>query len=480
MIVSAVLSVGVDGLRSNLIRLATERGNGGGEDVGRKSIADPHLIVSLPGAPKFPFSMRSGYITVDEKAGRALFFWFVEADVQDPASAPLTLWLNGGPGCSSVGGGMLSELGPFYPTRDGAHLLPNAHAWNKVSNMLFLESPAGVGFSYSNTTTDYKTGDKRTAQDSYAFLLRFFEQYPLYSSSKFYISGESYAGHYVPQLADTILEGNKVGSNKKINLQGMLVGNAWTDANVDNFGAIFFWWTHALVSDSTFKGVVKNCNFSSVGPLRSEADDLCDKYVDIANNELGNINIYEIYADICVSAQAQAETRHFGKQLSRTRFGGLSTRPLMKDSYDPCVDDEVEVYLNRPEVQEALHANTTHLPWRWTDCSEIVDYSFDDLLSSVLPVYHNLLESNIKILVFSGDVDAIVPVTGTRTWLNLLPLNITEAWRPWTVDNQVGGYVTKYDKLTFSTVRGAGHMVPYTQPARALHLFQSFINNTPL
>lgn len=59
---------------------------------------DLNLIESLPGAPPVPFSMRSGYITVDEKAGRAIFFWFVEADVKDPSSAPLTLWLNGGKG----------------------------------------------------------------------------------------------------------------------------------------------------------------------------------------------------------------------------------------------------------------------------------------------------------------------------------------------------------------------------------------------
>jgi serine carboxypeptidase-like clade 2 len=111
--------------------------------------------------------------------------------------------------------------------------------------------------------------------------------------------------------------------------------------------------------------------------------------------------------------------------------------------------------------------------------SDVVDYSYEDLLSSILPIYQTLLESGIEILVFSGDIDAIVPVTGTRTWLNMLPLNVTESWRPWTVDNQVGGYVTVYDKLTFSTVRGAGHMVPYTQPARALHLFESFINNKP-
>jgi hypothetical protein len=65
-------------------------------------VDDVHLIESLPGGPPVSFSMRSGYITVDEKAGRALFFWFVEADVSgDSASAPLTLWLNGGKCLSS-------------------------------------------------------------------------------------------------------------------------------------------------------------------------------------------------------------------------------------------------------------------------------------------------------------------------------------------------------------------------------------------
>jgi serine carboxypeptidase-like clade 2 len=110
------------------------------------------------------------------------------------------------------------------------------------------------------------------------------------------------------------------------------------------------------------------CNFSAVGPLRTATDDKCTEYVDDASEQLGSINIYDIYVDVCVSSHAQAETRHFGKQLGRTHFGGVSTRPLLKDSYDPCVDDEVETYLNRPEVQVALHANVTGLPYRWTDC----------------------------------------------------------------------------------------------------------------
>lgn len=93
-----------------------------------------------------------------------------------------------------------------------------------AANVLFLESPAGVGFSYSNTTSDYaKNGDKNTAKDNYAFLLNWLERFPEYKDRDFYISGESYAGNYVPQLAYTILYHNKMTNNTHINLKGIIV-----------------------------------------------------------------------------------------------------------------------------------------------------------------------------------------------------------------------------------------------------------------
>jgi serine carboxypeptidase-like clade 2 len=111
----------------------------------------------------------------------------------------------------------------------------------------------------------------------------------------------------------------------------------------------------------------------------------------------------------------------------------------------------------------------------------IVNYSRSDLLTSMIPVYQYLMaQPNLRMLVFSGDVDAIVPVTGTRKWLASLDMPITEAWRPWTVNGQVGGYFTQYEHLAFTTVRGAGHMVPYTQPDRGFHMFKQWITGQPL
>ena len=93
-----------------------------------------------------------------------------------------------------------------------------------VANVLFLESPAGVGFSYSNTTSDNQSGgDRKTANENYAFLVNWLERFPEYKKSDFYISGESYAGHYVPQLAHTILHHNKKANGPIINLKGIIV-----------------------------------------------------------------------------------------------------------------------------------------------------------------------------------------------------------------------------------------------------------------
>uniref|UniRef100_A0A5B6YZ38 Carboxypeptidase n=1 Tax=Davidia involucrata TaxID=16924 RepID=A0A5B6YZ38_DAVIN len=151
------------------------------------------LVVRLPGQPKVGFRQYAGYVAVDVKAGRSLFYYFVEAE-EDPDHKPLTLWLNGGPGCSSIGGGAFTELGPFFPSGDGRGLRRNSKSWNKASNFLFVESPAGVGWSYSNTTSDYTCGDASTARDMHIFMMKWYEKFPELKFRDLFLTGESYAG----------------------------------------------------------------------------------------------------------------------------------------------------------------------------------------------------------------------------------------------------------------------------------------------
>ncbi|PNX65666.1 serine carboxypeptidase 45-like protein, partial [Trifolium pratense] len=98
-----------------------------------------------------------------------------------------------GPGCSSIGQGAFTEHGPFQPTRKGG-LVKNRYSWNRVANMLYLESPVGVGFSFSANISDYfLVTDERTAMDALVFLQGWFTRFPKYQNSDVFITGESYA-----------------------------------------------------------------------------------------------------------------------------------------------------------------------------------------------------------------------------------------------------------------------------------------------
>jgi len=410
-------------------------------------------IDALPGQPTegVDFDQYAGYVTVDPTAGRALFYYFVESP-QNSSTKPLVLWLNGGPGCSSLGYGAMEELGPFRVNSDGNTLYKNDYAWNNEANVLFLESPAGVGFSYSNTTSDYQNvGDNKTASDSYKFLVNWLEKFPEYKTRDFFITGESYAGHYVPQLAYTIVSQNKITNQTKINLKGIAIGNAWIDASTGTQGGYDYLWTHALNSDETNAGINKYCDFVSFN-----ISSTCDQYLSQSDDEVGDIDPYDIYAPFCNTESKPA----------------ASTGSVYE--FDPCSDNYVNTYLNLEEVQAALHVK----PTQWSACGDV---GWTDSPMTILPTIQELIASGIRLWIYSGDVDSVVAVTTTRYAINTLNLETQTPFRPWySSPDEVGGYVVQYDGLTFATVRGAGHEVPSYQPERALTLFSSFLQGMPL
>ncbi|KAJ0965836.1 hypothetical protein J5N97_026974 [Dioscorea zingiberensis] len=423
-------------------------------------------ITSLPGQPEVSFSQFSGYITVNKKHGRALFYWLTEA-VSHASKKPLVLWLNGGPGCSSVAYGASEEIGPFRINRTGSSLYLNRYSWNREANLLFLESPAGVGFSYTNTSSDLKnSGDEQTAQDSLTFMIQWILRFPQYKYRDFYIAGESYAGHYVPQLAKKIHEYNKAFPHPFINLKGFLVGNAVIDTYYDNIGTVSYWWTHSMISDKTYKSILSSCNFRSSKNSKS-----CDHAINYAmNHEFGDIDQYSIYTPSCIAARNSSRSLRLKNTLIRRRSYG----------YDPCTENYAENYYNRPDVQKAMHANITGIPYKWTACSDLLIKTWTDSEFSMLPTYKELIAAGLRIWVFSGDTDSVVPVTATRFSIGHLNLTVKIPWYPWYTGRQVGGWTEVYDGVTFASVRGAGHEVPLIQPRRAFMVFQSFLADKPL
>ncbi|KAG0490201.1 hypothetical protein HPP92_007064 [Vanilla planifolia] len=431
-------------------------------------------VTRLPGQPPVDFQQYAGYITVDESHGRALFYWFIEAQ-HNARDKPLLLWLNGGPGCSSIGYGEAEELGPFLLKKGVPELRFNKFSWNKEANLLFLESPVGVGFSYTNTSSDLNNlGDEFTANDSYAFLLNWFKRFPQYKSFEFFIAGESYAGHYVPQLAEKIFDKNKEAKDNYINLKGFMIGNAVMDDETDQKGMVTYAWDHAVISDQVYDDINNNCNFSLENTSKPCTVAL-QEYYKVYNI----IDMYSLYTPSCIMDDLARKSSMIDgvapKLFSRYR-GWWFPKP---SGYDPCISIYTEVYLNRPDVQKALHANVTNMGYNWTHCSDVIN-RWNDSPFSVLPVIKKLVNGGLRVWVYSGDTDGRIPVTSTRLTLKKLGLSTVQKWKPWYNHKQVGGWTIIYDGLTFVTIRGAGHQVPTFAPRQARQLVAHFLANQQL
>jgi carboxypeptidase C (cathepsin A) len=107
-----------------------------------------------------PSKWYSGYLTVSET--KALHYVFVESISDKASEDPVLVWFNGGPGCSSMLA-LFSEHGPFVFDDGEMEIKPNPEPWNKRANVLYLESPAGVGYSFGKEEDDKKHNDMTTS-----------------------------------------------------------------------------------------------------------------------------------------------------------------------------------------------------------------------------------------------------------------------------------------------------------------------------
>jgi cathepsin A (carboxypeptidase C) len=183
------------------------------------------------GIGNLTFNMWSGYLPVNGTT-KQLHYIFSESQ-RDPKNDPLLIWFNGGPGCSSLLG-FLQEHGPFVMDDETDFFFKNPWSWNNEASIIYLESPAGVGFSYCSNSAECIFTDDNTADDNLVAVQNWFQLFPEYASHDLYITGESYAGVYVPYLVERIDAFNQNTTiNFTFNLKGFMVGNGVTNWTVD-------------------------------------------------------------------------------------------------------------------------------------------------------------------------------------------------------------------------------------------------------
>ena len=195
------------------------------------------LVAMIPDLNKtLPTSLYSGYLSVT--ATKALHYVFVESQSDNATTDPVVIWFNGGPGCSSLLG-FFQENGPLVVegTKEHPSMSVNPHPWNQRANVLYIESPAGVGYSIANTTADYSQNDMSQSEDAFAALEQWYGKFPEYLKNDLFVSGESYGGVYVPYLSWQIYQNNlksQFQSDRQYyNLKGFMVGNGATNWDFD-------------------------------------------------------------------------------------------------------------------------------------------------------------------------------------------------------------------------------------------------------
>ncbi|CAN6242191.1 unnamed protein product [Urochloa humidicola] len=463
-----------------------------------------HLVTRLPGFHgdfSFPSGHYAGYVTVDDASERSLFYYLALSE-RDPAADPVVLWLNGGPGCSSFDG-FVYEHGPFNfeppagrsPAAAGLpRLRPNPYSWSKVSNIIYLDSPAGVGMSYSLNKSDYTTGDLKTAADTHKFLLKWFKLYPEFQSNPFYISGESYAGYYIPTLTDEVVK----GVEPRINLKGYMIGNAATDVNYDYNAFVPFAHCMGLISTDMYEDVKATCRGTFWGNL----DDLCQEKIERVHWELKDLNTYNILTP-CYHHPEMQEVEFVNSSLpssfkklgeierpfpvrkrmagrswplrAAVRNGQIPMWPGLGGRSLPCTSDELAtLWLDDEGVRAAIHAKSKSLIGSWELYTARINYTHD---TGTMQSYHKKFTAmGYRVLIYSGDHDLCVPFTGTEAWVKSIGYQVADRWRPWYYGNQVAGYTQGYDhNLTFLTVKGAGHSVPEYKPKEALAFYSRWL-----
>jgi carboxypeptidase C (cathepsin A) len=187
---------------------------------------------------------KSGLVKVDKIDD--IFYWVFNSRSETAATDPLVLWLTGGPGCASEVA-LFYENGPFGFNEDGS-LKSNPYSWNEISNLLFVDQPIGTGFSYGTPLTEVRS-ETEVAEDMAIFLRGFVEQNPEYAGRDFFITGESYAGHYVPAIAYYL---STTATDVPLNLKGIAIGNGLTDPYEQYPAYATFSHENGLVSDDVF------------------------------------------------------------------------------------------------------------------------------------------------------------------------------------------------------------------------------------
>lgn len=418
-----------------------------------------------------------------------LYFWFFPS--QNPAAEnDITIWLNGGPGCSSLEG-FFQENGPVIWQYGTFKPVPNPYSWVNLTNMIWVEQPVGTGFSQGTPTA---TSEADVAAQFLGFWRNMVDTFALQGFTV-YITGESYAGYYVPYIADSMFNAN---DKEYYNVSSIMIYNPSlsSDAVQEQIPAVPFadYWGPLLALNETFNDDIHKradaCNYTSFlrdhlvfpprGPLPTPP------------NIDGDKEGCDLWSDIYYAASAVNPCFDI--------YQVATTCPLLWDvlgfpgSFN-YVPEGAEVYFNRSDVQAAINAPIQE----WAECTNIDVFvnGTDNSPPSGLGVLPTVIDKAERTIIGHGLLDYILIYNGTLLAIQNMTFGGSQGFSSLPEDDFIvpnlypelslsslagSGVLGKYrteKKLTLVSVTVAGHMVPQYAPSAAYRQMEFLLGRIP-
>ncbi|CAF9908159.1 hypothetical protein IMSHALPRED_006597 [Imshaugia aleurites] len=444
----------------------------------------------------------AGY--VDLSPTSHTFFWFFEAR-RNPETAPLTLWLNGGPGSDSLIG-LFQELGPCNVTQNLTTVV-NEHSWSEVSNLLFISQPLGTGFSYSEEepgSFNPYTGEQENS--SYGVT----GEWPVINATELSTTDLAAVAtwHVLQGFLSALPQLDGKVANKTFNL--------WTESYGGHYGPAFynyFYDQNELIANGTANGTQLIFDTLGIGNGIISESIQAPWYPEFAvNNTYGikavNDTVYEYMKfacymiggclDQCVECETVNRSTDVGMQtcfmatdMCRTNvespyymYSGRGVYDIRHPYEDPTPPTYFTDYLNLASTQDALGVNLNY-----TESNNDVYYAFQQTGDFVYPNFltdlEMILNNSVRVAMYHGDADYICNwFGGQAVSLQIDYIHSAEfraaGYAPFVVDGIEYGEVRQYGNYSFTRIYEAGHEVPFYQPIAALAMFSRVLGNVDL
>lgn len=421
--------------------------------VAAAGTATSDRVIDLPSYGPVKGLQYAGLVEVNKTYDKHLFYWFVEAAAGNvPGETPLLIWMNGGPGASSITGLLTENIGPITLQMHGKSitLKDNPYTWSGNHHIIIIDNPVGAGFSYTKKG-GWVTSEEEMRREFYSGLAGFLRLHPEYSTNPVWVTGESYAGKYVPNVA------YEIHRHGELDLRGVIIGNGMISPRIQ----------YAAIADYAFnQGVIDEHAYR----LAKELFSACVQMIELGKNMEAKVfcenTVYWLYGD----NETGAGQFYYDLGLADGQFFDDLTAAMSQ-------------WLNSDATRAALHVGN-HTWVQADETGPVADSLINDFVNDKsLEVLKELLDANkYKIVSYNGVRDgSLCNHVGNGRSLDAIPwegqLRFREAAnRPFRVAGAVAGYVRSFGRLSYFTLLRTGHLVPIVVPEVALALIDSVVS----